>query len=68
MIDGGHPNVRVDQQQGKESTRSPKENNRPDTNASDVTEQQPREKAETEADQQLETRAVDVPPILRRSI
>ena len=42
------PNVGVDQRQKEESARSPTENNRPDTNASDVTEQQPTEQAETE--------------------
>ena len=60
-------NVGVDQQQGEESTRSPTENNRPETNASNVTEQQPTKQAETDDDQQLETRAAKVPPVFRRS-
>ncbi|XP_062501421.1 uncharacterized protein K02A2.6-like [Corticium candelabrum] len=47
------PNIRVDQQQGEESTRLSTA-----TNAPDVTEHQQTEQAETEADQQLEMRAV----------
>ena len=56
------PNIGVDQQQGEESTRLSTA-----TNAPDVTEHQQTEQAETEADQQLEMRAADVPPVLRRS-
>ena len=52
-----NPNIEVDQQQGKESTRLSTA-----TNAPDVTEHQQTEQAETEADQQWEMRAV-----LRRS-
>ena len=61
------PNVGVDQQQGLESTRSPTENSRPETNALDVTNQQPTEQAETEADQQLETRFRHSPRVSRDS-
>ncbi|XP_062501353.1 uncharacterized protein LOC134178494 [Corticium candelabrum] len=53
------PNIGVDQQQGEEITRLSTA-----TNAPDVTEHQQTEQAETEADQQLEMRAADVPPVL----
>ena len=56
------PNIGIDQQQGGESTRLSTA-----TNAPDVTEHQQTEQAETEADQQLEMRAADVPLVLRRS-
>ncbi|XP_062501854.1 uncharacterized protein LOC134178959 [Corticium candelabrum] len=56
------PSIGVDQQQGEESTRLSTA-----TNAPDVTKHQQIEQAETEADQQLEIKAADVPPVLRRS-
>ena len=55
-------NIGVDQQQGEESTRLSTA-----TNAPDVTKHQQTEQAETETDQQLEMKAADVSPVLRRS-